>query len=94
MTRGVMIVKHNGKRPSEWFNPDKLHASIQAACLSVRSLEGEAEMTAFHTTDHVLSWIAQKSEITSSDVRRVAAEALEILHPEAAYLYKHHELVL
>jgi len=90
----IDIVKSEGKRPSEAYMRDKLHASILAACLSVRSPEGEAEMTAKKVCLAVELWLATKPEVTSADLRRKASEALEKLHPEAAFLYKHHRLVM
>jgi transcriptional regulator NrdR family protein len=90
----IDIVKSGGKRPSERFNHDKLYASVRAACLSVRSPEGEAEMTAQKVCDIVEKWLDTKPEVTSADLRRKASEALEKHHPEAAYLYKHHRLVM
>ncbi len=94
MQKAIDIVKRGGKRPSEAFKREKLHASLRAACLSVRSPEGEAEMTAGRVCDAVIIWLETKPEVTSADLRRKAAETLERHHPEAAYLYKHHRLVL
>lgn len=94
MAKAIDIIKREGRRPSERFDRDKLHASIQAACLSVRSPEGEAEMTANTVCDAVIVWLETKPEVTSADLRRKAAEALERHHPEAAYLYKHHRMVM
>jgi transcriptional regulator NrdR family protein len=88
------IIKRSGKRESEPFQKQKLHASIVAACLSVRSPEGEAEKIASDVCRQVVTWLEQKPEVTSEDIRRKASETLSILHPEAAYLYKHHQLVL
>lgn len=88
------VIKRSGKRPSERFTQAKLHASIVAACLSVRSPEGEAEKIAHNVCRQVVAWLDQKPEVTSDDIRRKAGETLAILHPEAAYLYKHHQLVL
>lgn len=88
------VIKRSGKRPTESFDQSKLHASIVAACLSVRSVEGEAETVAREVSRHVIEWLEQKTEVTSEDIRRKASEALHILHPEAAYLYKHHQVVL
>ena len=90
----IDVVKRDGQRPSEKFDRSKLHASVQAACLSVRSPHGEAEITAASVCDVVIGWLMNKPEVTSADVRRVASSYLEQLHPEAAYLYKHHRLVL
>ncbi len=90
----VHIIKQDGRRPSETFTRGKLHASIRAACLSVRSPEGVAETTAQNVCDAVVEWLATKSEVTSVDLRRKATETLQSFHPEAAYLYKHHRLVI
>lgn len=88
------IIKRDGARPSEDFDQAKLHASVRAACLSVRSPEGEAETTAANVCREVMQWLTTRAEVTSSDLRRKATETLMIFHPEAAYLYKHHRLVL
>jgi hypothetical protein len=90
----IDIVKSEGRRPTESYDRGKLHASVLAACLSVRSPEGEAEMTAHKVCDMVEKWLMAKPEVTSSDLRRKAGETLEIHHPEAAFLYKHHRLVM
>lgn len=94
MNLAIDIVKRGGARPSESFSRDKLHASIRAACLSVRSPEGEAEIIAEKVCDALVIWLQTKPEVTSSDLRRKATETLQAFHPEAAYLYKHHRLVL
>lgn len=90
----IDIIKRNGKRSSEPFNRDKLYASIQAACLSVRTPQGEAELLANNVCDQVSNWLSEKPEVTSDDIRRQATNALHTFHPEAAYLYKHHRLVI
>lgn len=92
--RLIDVVKRDGKRATESFSRDKLHASVLAACLSVRSPHGEAETAAKSVCDVVVMWAGKKSEITSSDLRRIASGHLERIHPEAAYIYKHHQLVL
>ena len=94
MFEGIDIIKRGGQRPSESFTAGKLLASIRAACLSVRTPEGEAEMTAKAVCDAVTQWCADKPEVTSADLRRKATETLATHHPEAAYLYKHHRLVM
>lgn len=88
------VIKRGGRRQTEDFSPDKLHQSVHAACLSVRSPEGEAKQTADTVSSLVHEWVARKPSVTSNDIRRVAAQALEIFHPEAAYLYQTHEMVV
>jgi transcriptional regulator NrdR family protein len=90
----IHIVKRDGQRQSEIFDTKKLFRSVQAACLSVRSPEGEAEMIAERVCRAVAEWLKTRPEVTSSDLRRKATETLMIHHPEAAYLYKHHRLVI
>lgn len=78
---------------SEAFDPMKLHQSIVAACLAVRAFEGEAHLTAERVCRHVIDWLMSKNEVTSADIRRVAATHLSTYHPEAAYMYEHHLLI-
>lgn len=88
------VIKRDGSRPTEAFDPAKLHASVLAACLSVRTPDGEAQQIADRVCETVARWCDTKPELTSADLRRKAAEALETHHPEASYLYKHHRLVI
>jgi transcriptional regulator NrdR family protein len=90
----INIIKRAGRRDSEPFQRAKLYASIRAACLSVRSPDGVAEMTADNVCDAVIIWLETKPEVTSADLRRKATDTLKSFHPEAAYLYKHHRLVI
>lgn len=94
MSSPTYVVKRQGKRPTEAFDPDKLRASITAVCFSVRTPEGQAESTATAVCNAVSRWLADKPEITSDDIRRKAAEVLAKYHPEAAQLYKHHHMVI
>ncbi len=75
---------------TESYQADKLHTSIRAACLSVREFTGSAELTAEHVVKHVETWLAEKYEVTSEDLRRKAAEALHQYNPAAAYVYLTH----
>jgi transcriptional regulator NrdR family protein len=88
------VIKRGGQRPTEPFDQAKLHASVLAACLSVRTPEGEAMQIADKVCSVVMQWCEAKPEITSNDLRRKASETLDIHHPEASYLYKHHRLVI
>lgn len=87
------VLKRKSGHP-EQFDPLKLHSSIVAACLAVRALEGEAHVTAERVCRHVLDWLTTKSEVTSADIRRVAASHLNTYHAEAAYMYEHHPLMV
>lgn len=94
MSLAIDVVKQRGKRPSELFDPMKLHNSIVASCLSVKSLDGLADDTARRVCEYIISWCDNKTEVTTLDIRHQAARALDRLHPEAAHLYKHHKVIL
>lgn len=90
----ITIIKRDGTRPTEQFSDAKLHGSIYAACLSVRTSEGEAHRIASDVLTTAKHWCQDHPEVTSHDLRRVATKHLSLFHPEAAYLYQHHRLVL
>lgn len=87
------IIKRRSGMP-EQFDPVKLHASVVAACLAVRTLEGEAHLTAERVCRHVIDWLTTKSEVTSADIRRVASAHLSNYHADAGYMYEHHPLIV
>lgn len=89
----IDIIKY-GKRPAEEFSPSKLHTSIVATCLSVRTPEGQAEDIAKTVTFGVMNWCKTHPEVTSDDIRRRAYQVLKPLHVDAAYLYKHYRTIL
>ena len=94
MALAVDVVKRSGRRPTEAFDTDKLLRSILAACLSVRAPEGEAESTANLVANHVVLWVETKPAVTSHDLRRLASAHLHRYHPEAAYFYQHHKVII
>ena len=94
MNLSVDIIKHGGQRQSEQFMRKKLHASIVAACLSVRTPEGQAEAIAHSVCESVIAWLQQHPEVTSHDIRVVTTKHLRIQHPDAAYLYEQHRITI
>lgn len=88
------IVKSGRLHESEIFDPLKLHGSLMAACLAVRALEGEAHMISQKITEKVIDWLETKTEVTSDDLRRVAANNLQVYQPEAAYIYETYKTML
>ncbi len=91
---GPHIVKRDGRRPTESFQPDKLHRSIVAACLSARASHGQAEHIARKVVEEVETWLKDRPEVTSHDIRRVAGKHLERHHHDAGYLYQQHRITL
>lgn len=94
MGLAVDIVKHNRLKGHEQFSRDKLHASIVAACLSVRTPVGQAESIAHAVSNSVVDWLENKPEVTSQDLREVASKHLESHHPEAAYIYRQYRITI
>ncbi len=90
----IDVVKRRGKRPTERFDGKKLYRSIHAACLSVKTPLGHADDTASKVCDYVIAWCDNKPEVTSNDIRRQAAKALERFHPDAAYIYQNHNVIM
>lgn len=89
----VDVIKRQGKRPSEPFKPTKLHQSIVAVCVCVKTPEGEAERIAQRVTKAVDAWCSTKPTVTSDDLRRQATRHLEKVHNHAAHFYKHHRQI-
>ena len=93
MSELIDIVKR-GKRGTEPFASDKLHASIVASCRSVRCPEAVAHHAADQVCQLFIKWASDKPEITSADVRRQAGKVLTVFHPEAAYVYQHYHVIM
>ncbi len=93
MSQAADVIKH-GNRNSEPFERKKLHKSIVAVCLSVRTPRGQAETTAHSVCDEVVAWLQNKDEVTSQDIRIITAKRLKRFQPEAAYLYEQHNIII
>ncbi len=85
------IVKRAGH--SEPYDIRKLYASVYAACLSVREHPPTAELIAEEVGKGVSQWLERKHEVTSNDIRHQAAKHLQIINPDAAYMYLHHRVI-
>ena len=69
------------------YQPSLLAQSIHDACMKTLGFAGEAETTAIKVCQEVEDWLQDKEEVTSSDMRRIAAAALRKYNPPAAYEY-------
>ena len=90
----TQIVKRGGQRDHEPYMRNKLHHSIVTTCFSVRSSEGSANTAADAVCKAIEEWLHERPEVTSDDIRRVAARTLEIHNPEAAYFYIHQKNIV
>lgn len=90
----ITVHKQGKKDRTENYDPQKLHASIYATCLSVHIPDGQSEHLAELVTSVVSRWTKDKTDITSQDIRLKAAEALQIHNPDASYLYKNNQRIV
>lgn len=91
----VQIVKNRGRRrQTEPYDPAKLHRSITSACLTSGAPTGYAESIARKVVNEVEKWLESRPEVTSNDLRRVAAQKLKPYHPDASYLYEQNRSTL
>jgi len=90
----VDIIKRGGARESERFLRQKLHASIVSACQSVGTPVGQSEAIAHSVCDSVISWLKDKPEVTSHDIRKITGKHLQVHHPDAAYMYEQYKLTI
>lgn len=88
----VHIVKRTPDH-TEPYDERKLYASVYAACLSVRTPQGEAEITAEHICKDIQPWLNGKTEVTSAEIRIHAANHLTVYNPDAAYMYLRHRII-
>lgn len=90
------VVKQNRRKHAQPvpYDRDKLEASIVAACLSSGSPSGYAASISRKVADELDEWLEHRPEVTSADIRRVAAKLLRTYHPDASYLYEHHRSIM
>lgn len=77
----------------EPYDERKLYASVYAAALGVRVPAGEAELVAEKIVAESAIWLAKTAEVSSNDIFLVTAKRLEVINPDAAYMYKTHRSV-
>lgn len=98
MEPSVHVIKRKSKKrlgPTfEPFNREKVRKSIVVACISSGAPTGQAESIAKKVTDEVVVWLEKRPEVTSADIRRIAAARLRIYQPDASYLYENHRSIL
>lgn len=88
------IIVKRARDHSETYDERKLYASVYASCLAVCAPVGSAEITADRVCKDMHAWLAKKPEVTSGDIRRHASKHLSVYHPDAAYMYQHHRMML
>ena len=69
------------------FSARHFTSSILADAKALRIPDGQAEEIAAQALAHIQKWLADRSIVTSDDIRRVTTKKLKTLHPELAYIY-------
>lgn len=82
------IVKR--RKHTEHYQRQKLEKSVVSACMSVREYAGSAELTAKQVCDQVDTWLEDKLEVTSRDLRVITGKYLNAYNPSAALVYVTH----
>ncbi len=82
------IIKRRGH--AEKYDQRKLYASIYAACRSINTPDGEAELVAERVVTDVEKWLKDKPEVTGKDIRIQAYKHFHAYNEDAAYMYKNH----
>lgn len=77
------IVKKSGM--TEHYVRSKLAKAVHGACMDATGYIGEAEKTTLLVCSEVEAWLENKYEVTSADIKRKAADALQKYNPRAAY---------
>lgn len=90
-TNSNHIVKRGGH--TEPYDERKLYGSIYSSCIAVREPAATAELVAAKVCEDIAAWLGNKHEVTSADIRRMAATALHAYNQDAAWIYRHHRNV-
>jgi transcriptional regulator NrdR family protein len=85
------IVKRGGR--TETYDERKVYASVYAACVSVRETPETAELIADRVSKDITTWLQQKSEVSSRDIRANTGRLLQNLNEHAAFMYTHHRIL-
>ncbi|MDR1032793.1 MAG: hypothetical protein LBL84_02140 [Candidatus Nomurabacteria bacterium] len=79
-------VRHNNGK-QELFSPDTLRESVLHSATANKVPAGQAEEIANKAVQHVEKWLQGRTMVTPQDIRRVAAKAVEPLHPGLGFFY-------
>lgn len=85
------IVKRKGH--TEPYDRGKLHASICSVSLASGEVFWDIDLIAEETLQDVEAWLEAKHEVTSNDIRRIAADALAKHSGDAAHLYRYQRII-
>ena len=82
------IVKRRGH--TESFDSKKVYAASYSACRNAHLSEMLSENIADAVEKRLVSWVEDKTEISSDDIFQEIIAVLKELHPDAAFLFETH----
>lgn len=88
-----LIVKHKNTKDQD-FSSDKLKNNLLLNAQAINIPEGQAFQIADIVCKDVETWLKNRTEVTSSDIRRVTTKSLGKLHKGLAYFYSNQETII
>lgn len=88
-----LVIKRTGERDGE-YSREKLKKSILVEAAALNIPDGQAEEIAKKACNEVEKWLKTKTEVTSNDIRLIAAKSLKKLHEDLAYIYGSREHII
>ena len=86
-----LVIKRNDN--DEKFNEKKLYASVYTSLIACHTTEKEAELISEEVTKLIRRWVANKSHVSSHDLRLETAKHLRDYNHLASYVYTHHRVL-
>lgn len=86
-----IIVKRDGVDQN--YDEKKIYGSVFASLIAVSAPVKEAELIATEVTKIIKRWLAEKTHVTSHELRTQVAHALRDYNHIAAYLYAKHRIL-
>ncbi len=82
------IIIYKKSQQQEEFCWDKLGTSIEKSCLAVGHQPEQAKLFATQVCHQLKDWLADKTEITSHDLRHQTQQLLTNFSPKASQYYQ------
>ncbi len=87
-SKHLHVVKRRGH--TEEYNDKKVYASVYSAALNCEYGEIKAEKIAKTITKEITSWIKNKKQVASNDIRLQITSYLKKIDEDVALMYRHH----
>lgn len=85
----TFVTKKDGTKLS--FDPEKIKASVTAACLDAELANEEADKIAVEISHLVIEALKDIDEISTTEIRNKVLAELDMLHPNIAEAWRRYE---